>query len=428
MNKSIMKRYRILCLAFGVLIGCIFPLFAGLFTTVKSGTPGTLFVIACIAAGLVTGILSYTIGRLTVIRPLMELKKSFEIMSSGDFTNVCTIESSDSIGELVEYLDHMRISLRELIGVVRSKSFDIGSHVSIHAEELHKLSQEIEAVNQLAEIVQKDITEVSDNSKTLTETATEINAAIQSIADKASDGAAISTDISEKAGRAKTELEESVNRTEELFEATSGKLEAALQNIQAVDQIQVLLDTILQASSQTNKLALNANKEASHTENKEAGSSVIATEIRNLSKESRKNTEKITKVVNEVKIAVEELSTCSGNLLSFFSENVKADYEKFRGIVEEYDQNSQSIENIVADLSTASEGLSASLQVVTDRTSAISQLAANSTDQVNNIFQEVNKTNVESAHLAESTGVLKENAIELELLVKEFKLEGETVA
>lgn len=425
MKNSIIKKYRALCLAAGVLMGCIFPPFANIFMTTKSKEAGIVFVIACIAAGIAVGIVSYMIGKYTVLRTLLRMKKTFKRMSDGDFTHVCTIKSEDSIGELVDYLTEMRVSLKDLIGVVRNKSLDIGDHVEFNTSELLKLSKEIEEINQLAKTVLEDMNFVSDNAQTLSATSVEINTAIKVIANKASDGAFVSGEISQKAALAKTELEASINQAEIMFEHTGKRLETALVNVQVVNQIEVLLNTIIKVSSQTNMLALNASIEANRGGGSGNGNgfAVIANQIRQLSEESRENTEQITKVVHEVVFAVEELRLCSKDLLEFLSESVRGDYEKFRRLVEEYEKNSQYVEDIVVDLSGTSEELFASLQVVADRIHDISNLAVNSSSKVDSIFQEINKVNGESENLVSSTENLRDNAKELEHLVKEFKLD-----
>ena len=423
MRKSVIRRYQLLCLLSGVIMGCIFPVFSSIFMEPKTKKAEMIFSVACIVAGIAVGIMSYTIGKMTVIKTIMKLEKSFNKMSDGDFTEICTIQSKDAIGELVKHLEDMRGSLGQLIGTVRNETIVIEDNVSFNKEQVHQLSNAVTELKLLAERVLEDMNFVSDNSATLSHTATEIDAAIKGIADKASDGVGVSVDIAEKAANAKQELGVSIDKANVLLKEASDKMETALHNIEVVEQIRILLDTIMRVSAKTNLLALNASIEANRAGSDGAGFSVIATEIRDLSEESKHNTEQISKVVNEVVGAVNELASCSRELLLFLSENVKKDYEGFQNIVEEYDNNSKYMEELVTDLSSTSEELFASLQVVTDRINDISGLATNSTEKVKDIFEEINDINSGAKGLVDSTQLLEDNAGELKVLVKAFKLE-----
>lgn len=423
MKKSIINKYRRLCMISGILMGCMFPLFTRIFMTAKSELDEIIFIIACVFAGVFVGLISFTIGNLTVVKTLLRFRTSFSRMREGDFTHACTIQSNDSIGMLVDDLSFMRLSLLELIANVRNKSIDMGKGIDQSIQNLEELSQDIERVHKLAEHVLSDMQFIAENTDNLSETSKEINSAIKLITEKASDGADVSDQIAKKAYIAKQELNHSINQTEIIFTDTSKRLHTALEHVEVVSEINFLLNTIMSISSQTNMLALNANIEASRAGSHGAGFAVIATQIRSLSEESKTNTEKITRVVNEVIDAVEDLANCSKELMAFLSENIRSDYIRFQDMVDEYNNNSKYMQDIVSEFSSVAQELYASMQVVADHVGDIAGLAGNSITNVKQMFEEIQDVNQESDFLVIENEKLGNDANELERMVKGFRLE-----
>ncbi|WP_099467186.1 HAMP domain-containing protein [Konateibacter massiliensis] len=110
MKKSIIQRYLILSILSGVIMGVIFPMFASLFMTAKSETAASYFTVACVFAGIIVGVISFGIGRVTLIKTIGKLNEHFKYMGEGDFTHELHIESEDAIGELAYNLNEMKDS------------------------------------------------------------------------------------------------------------------------------------------------------------------------------------------------------------------------------------------------------------------------------------------------------------------------------
>lgn len=85
-SKSVIRRYFYLSLGVGFLMGLIFLTFASIFTIYKK--PGYIMPLSllCISACIFVGVISFFIGRVTLISAIKTLKKNFNQESSGDLT------------------------------------------------------------------------------------------------------------------------------------------------------------------------------------------------------------------------------------------------------------------------------------------------------------------------------------------------------
>lgn len=422
MKKSVIRLYLILCLVSGIVMGSIFPVFASFFMKPKSSDSEIIFTIGCVIAGIGVGLISYFIGKVTLLKTIGKLNQCFDRISNGDFNFECEIQSDDAIGRLVDSLGGMKRSLAQLISDIACQSGGIDTIVKANKEELVSQNQRVTQIHALAESVSSEMEKVAEITGTLHDTSMEIETAVKSIADKALEGTEFSESILNKANEANTEITESVRRAEALLNGTSHKLEKAIADALVVDEINVLLESILKISGQTNLLALNAAIESSRAGGDGKGFSVIAKEIRALSETSKSNAEQISLVVHNVVDAVKELVVCSRELLTFISENVNKDYEKFTGVVEEYSSNSRFLDDLVTDFSGTSEELFASLQTVFDQVQEIAGAAQNNAQSVSQIFEEIQALGAESAELVTQTGRLDESSGYLKDSISKFNL------
>ncbi|WP_099467185.1 methyl-accepting chemotaxis protein [Konateibacter massiliensis] len=305
---------------------------------------------------------------------------------------------------------------------MKDKSAVIDSVANGNVQGLSELHQQIEEVNTYAEDVSSDMEVVSQNAAVLNSVSSKIEEAVKLIAKKATEGSDISEDFSQKAISARSSIEGSIKTAETLLQETSTRLEETIQNAQVIDEISVLLTAIIQISSRTNLLALNASIESSRAGEGGKGFSVIAQEIRELSLNAADNTGKIDVVIKEVVKAVKELIQESSELLNFISNNVKKDYHDFSKIVEQYSSDAYHINCMVGDFRDTAQQLSSSIASVFSRIEDIVKSADNSSDKVNLIFQEVQALLSEATALVGETDLLNESSGHLKSSIADFKL------
>ena len=424
-KKSVIRRYRRLSIIAGIMMGSVFPLFSRFFMIAKTPEAELYFSIACVFAGVVVGGISFGIGKVTLIRTISRLNQGFQHISSGDFTYESDLDSQDAIGELSDSFNDMKRSLEQLICMIADKSIIIDGVVHENVDSLGEFHNRIQDIDQYAGEVSSDMRQVSDNTSVLHTVSSEIEEAVQMMSIKAGKGSEISEGISQRAQKVKESVTSSIQSAEKIIESTSRQLEAAIETAQVIDEIGLLLTSIVQISSKTSLLALNASIEAGRAGEDGKGFAVIAKQIQELSMSTSQNIQKIGTVVEEVTAAVKDLVQGSKELLSYISENVSYEYQGFLQVVDQYSGDSSSINDIVSDFSVTSQKLSAVVMDIFQRIEGIAESADNSAAKVDLIFQQVQELSNESVVLVNETDLLNESSTSLKDAIIGFHLNDE---
>ncbi|WP_346887460.1 methyl-accepting chemotaxis protein [Clostridium sp. UBA1056] len=381
---------------------------------------GTIFLIALVIGYFFARIISKSISR-----PLVLIANNLKLMSTGDFTinnSIVFIKRKDEIGDIANAMEVMQNSLKHLIGNVTKESSGIKTVVSTISENMNNLNANIEEVNATTEELSAGMEETAASAQEMNATADEIERAVNSIATKAQEGAIEAQVINKRAMDTKDNVIKSQEKSMEILSKTKGKLQIAMENSKVVEQISILSESIMQISSQTNLLSLNAAIEAARAGEVGKGFAVVADEIRKLAEESKNIVIEIQSMTEKVTGSVNDLSASSKELLSFVSEEVQSDYNTMLDVAGEYSKDAEFVSNLVLEFSSTSEELLASLQDVVKTIEQVSMASNEGAEGTTNIAQKASDITEKSNKIVEEAEKSKESAEQLNEEVSKFKI------
>lgn len=380
----------------------------------------TIFLIALVIGYFFARIISKSISR-----PLVLIANNLKLMSTGDFTinnSIVFTKRKDEIGDIANAMEVMQNSLKHLIGNVTKESSGIKTVVSTISDNMNNLNANIEEVNATTEELSAGMEETAASAQEMNATADEIERAVNSIATKAQEGAIEAQVINKRAMDTKDNVIKSQEKAMEILSKTKGKLQIAMENSKVVEQISILSESIMQISSQTNLLSLNAAIEAARAGEVGKGFAVVADEIRKLAEESKNIVIEIQSMTEKVTGSVNDLSASSKELLSFVSEEVQSDYNTMLDVAGEYSKDAEFVSNLVLEFSSTSEELLASLQDVVKTIEQVSMASNEGAEGTTNIAQKASDITEKSNKIVEEAEKSKESAEQLNEEVSKFKI------
>ena len=119
-----------------------------------------------------------------------------------------------------------------------------------------------------------------------------------------------------------------------MYNNVKTKAQEAIEGSKAVDKINELTGTIMEISSQTGLLALNASIEAARAGEAGRGFAVVATEIGSLADQTSKAIKDIGTIVDAVNAAVSNMAECLEETTGFLENTVLTEYKEFEQVSE----------------------------------------------------------------------------------------------
>lgn len=287
---------------------------------------------------------------------------------------------------------------------------------------MKEFNQHIEDVSATTEELSAGMEETAASTQEMNAVSIEIDNAVESIASKAQEGAVSAGNISRKANDLTENFLASQRNALKVFLDAKQKLEKALEESKAVEQINTLTDAILQVTSQTNLLALNAAIEAARAGEAGRGFAVVADEIRKLAQDSQDTATQIQSITRNVIQSVENLSNSSNRLLSFMATDVDSDYKTMLKATDEYKNDTRLFDSLTSDFSVAAEELSTSMSNMIKAINEITCAANEGANGTANIAQKAGAIVEMSNDVIKQVGACQNSEDKLTRSVAKFKL------
>lgn len=346
------------------------------------------------------------------------------------------------VEESIIGLSNLKLKRNEKLTPWIGKKSEIGkiatamdSLYSTMGDMVHTLSECSDSLNDTAEKMQNSsdvlISCISDNSKattTFAERAEEIDDAVGKVDQEIIEIAKVVSEVGDRikegnvhSGQLLTKVERMQQLASDTLENTKTQIvenqkaiETAIGQLQSLMRIDEMASQILDITSQTNLLSLNASIEAARAGEAGRGFAVVAGEIGNLAASSSETATEIQGICNETKDNISHVQACFDQIIQFLQGDVQAQFAEFASATKDYYSSIKEMQMIISDIAEASGVFGDTVQ--------------NIQRQIKEVSNVPDDQNVKSQDILEKARITEKTAEAMTVIVSENKKNADAIS
>lgn len=368
------------------------------------------FAVCVIAAFIISRLLCVPIIRLTNI--ISDTAK-FNFKAS-DFSGALC-RRKDETGKMAREVRLMRVQLRQIVNDIDV----VEKQITVNVGQLHTAADTVNTIcadnSATSEQLAAGMQETAATAATVNENVNTIKDGTESLNSMAKEGAKTSGEVMERAKDLRTKTVEASGKTMQMYQNVKVKADQAIEDSKAVEKINALTQTIMEISSQTSLLALNASIEAARAGDAGRGFAVVATEIGGLAEQTSQAIANINEIVSEVNHAVSNMSGCLEDTTDFLEHTVLKEYKEFEQVSEQYQQdadvfrtNMDTVRDAVMELTDSIEIIAQAMNGINDTIGESSTGITEIAEKTSDMAQKTGSANSLAAECFDSVGHLRE--------------------
>lgn len=358
---------------------------------------------------------------ISISKPINSVTDVLETAFRGEIKNVklIPIVTSDEVSLFTEKLNLLFEKILNLMTVMMSLSEEVSSitsHLASTGEQITASSEEVAATIQNISL---DMGSQNRMIKEAKDDAVKIKSLSESVTSKVN----MAHTASKKANDASSHGLGGVDNTMKNFDTIVINVDRALERIKMLqsrsEQINEILDIITKISEQTDLLALNAAIEAARVGEYGKGFAVVTEEIRELAEQSAQSTDRISKLIDQIKGDIEE----TAEIVTNQHQNVGEGKSLMDQTKEQFQQISKAITltvNMIKEIAYASEEQMSSIQKYIENITEVAELSGRTSANTEEIAAAMEEQSASMEEVLSNVHEIDNRALHLKNADREF--------
>lgn len=330
------------------------------------------------------------------------------------------VNGKSEIGHIATAIDSLYRTFDAIIDTLNSCSVSLLKS----AEKITSSSEELyDCVGDNAATVEQVVAGVTLTEEAVEQVGKEIGRISELVSDvgrKVSDGSERSEELIQEVQKMKDTANQSLDANREKMVWNENNIEKAMKELQSLSRINEMVDRILEITSQTNLLSLNASIEAARAGEAGKGFAVVASEIGNLALSSSETATEIQTICKDANKNIDYVRQCFVSILDYWKTDVTKQFTDFIEMSNEYSTSIGSIEELIRGIQNVTDSVSDGVVAICNQMERVEGSTEENSQGMERIIDKIETTKTSAEAISSVTHENQKNAEEIRDIVKKF--------
>lgn len=332
------------------------------------------------------------------------------------------ISRKSEIGEIATAVDSLYDSFKDIVNTLSSCSESLTQSAVTMSDSSKVLIQCVEENSDTTERFAQHTESITDTVERVGSEIGQIENVVSEVEEKIQVGSERSDGLSEKVSKMKKSVSDTLKTTSLRIEENRKDIADVMADLQSLSRIDEMATQILEITSQTNLLSLNASIEAARAGEAGRGFAVVAGEIGSLANSSSAMATQIQNICSETKENIAKIQACFDNILLFLKHDVQEQFEDFEKSTNEYSLSIDEIQAIISDIKQSANVFVDVVSTIKGQIDGIQNMpdsTAVSMEEVMDKAEQIQKTTNELSAIVNKN---QDNAVSIQEIVGRFSV------
>lgn len=315
---------------------------------------------------------------------------------------------TDGLGEAVATMNDCARSLVHGVSVMQKTS---GSLVDCATDNMLTTKTLLEGISGVDASIQQTDSEI-----------TRITELVEQVSLKVQDSGRKSDVLLSSIGHMANDADRTLAVTSERVKMTKEKVGQAMRELESLSTINEMADSILEITSQTNLLSLNASIEAARAGESGRGFSVVAGEIGKLAVHSSEAVSEIQKICNQTNESIKNIASCFNEVIEFIERDVSLYFRTFQETSNQCHNEVSELKEAVSEIERASGGVVESVSNIRVQVQNVSAVSSENKTGIDNIAGKAEVTNSMAEEINDLLITNRNSTNKIEAVVSKFRM------
>lgn len=330
------------------------------------------------------------------------------------------VNGKSEIGHIATAIDSLYRTFDAIIDTLNSCSVSLLKS----AEKITSSSEELyDCVGDNAATVEQVVAGVTLTEEAVEQVGKEIGRISELVSDvgrKVSDGSERSEELIQEVQKMKDTANQSLDANREKMVWNENNIEKAMKELQSLSRINEMVDRILEITSQTNLLSLNASIEAARAGEAGRGFAVVASEIGDLALSSSETATEIQTICKDANKNIDYVRQCFVSILDYWKTDVTKQFTDFIEMSNEYSTSIGSIEELIRGIQNVTDSVSDGVVAICNQMERVEGATEENSQGMERIIDKIETTKTSAEAISSVTHENQKNAEEIRDIVKKF--------